>query len=125
MIKKLIVILIVTSLIGYLEWGGNNKMFVAEGELDILQKLFQDPLSVIHPFTLLPLLGQLFLLITLLQKRPKKWMILTGITGIGLLYLMMLIIGILGKNLKIVIFSLPFLLSSAWMIRTLSRSKAV
>ena len=125
MIKKLIVILIITSLVGYLEWGGNNKMFVAEGELDILHKLFQDPLSVIHPFTLLPLLGQLFLLITLLQKRPKKWMILTGITGIGLLYLMILITGIFSKNPRIIISSLPFLLASAWMIRTLSRSMAV
>lgn len=72
--KLLNFLLIVTSLLGYLEWGGDNHIFLFKAEAEILSKLFTDPLSVLHPFTLLPLAGQIILLITLFQK--KTWYIL-------------------------------------------------
>jgi len=64
--------LLLTSLIGYLEWGGNNNTFLFQAEGEILSKLFTDPGSVVHPFTLLPMTGQLILIVTLFLKEPTK-----------------------------------------------------
>ena len=50
--KILNLLLIVTSLFGYLEWGGNNSILLFQAEADIISKLFTDPTSVIHPFIL-------------------------------------------------------------------------
>ncbi|MEN8248355.1 MAG: hypothetical protein ABFS32_05450 [Bacteroidota bacterium] len=114
--KILNLALILTSLIGYLEWGGNNSMFLFQGEYDILTKLFIDPLSVVHPFTILPLLGQIILLITLFQKIPGKLLTYIGMIGIGVLMLMIFIVGIISFNYWILLSSLPYLITSAWVI---------
>jgi hypothetical protein len=71
--KTLNLLLVLTSLLGYLEWGTGNKMFLFQGELLIITKLFSNPESVIHPFILLPLFGQVLLIITLFQKQPGKF----------------------------------------------------
>ncbi|MFM9056429.1 MAG: hypothetical protein ACKOQY_07045 [Bacteroidota bacterium] len=42
-------LLILTSLFGFLEWGGNNQAFLFEAELDVLSRSFTDPVAVIHP----------------------------------------------------------------------------
>jgi hypothetical protein len=39
--------LLLTSLIGYLDWGGNNSTFLFQAEADVLSKLFTEPGSVI------------------------------------------------------------------------------
>ena len=109
--KILNLVLILTSLIGYLEWG-DNQMFLAEMEVDVLSKLIKDPMSVLHPLTILPLIGQLFLLITLFQKTPSKILTYFGIGGIGVLFLIMLIVGIISKNIWISISVLPFLITA-------------
>jgi len=70
--KILNALLLVTSLFGYLEWGGNNHLFLFQAEGEIFSKLISDPTSVIHPFILLPIIGQALLLITLFQKTPHK-----------------------------------------------------
>jgi hypothetical protein len=67
-------LLIITSLLGYLEWGKSNHMFLFQGEIEILSRLFVDFRSAIHPFTVFPLLGQVLLLVTLFQKQPRKWL---------------------------------------------------
>jgi len=107
--KILNLLLILTSLIGYLEWGQDNKSFLFQAELEIVSKLFTDPESVIHPLTLLPLAGQLLLLITLFQKKPGKILTYLGILGIGILLAFMFVIGLLSVNFKIVLFTIPFL----------------
>jgi len=107
--KILNALLILTSLIGYLEWGQDNKSFLFQAELEIFPKLFTDPKSVAHPFTLLPLAGQLLLFITLFQKRPGKILTYLGILGIGILLAFMFVIGLLSVNYKIVLSTIPFL----------------
>lgn len=109
--------LILSSLIGYLEWGTDNSMFLAQGELDILEKLFSDPMSVLHPLTLLPLLGQILLLITLFQKEPGKMLTYIGLGSIGLLLAFMFVIGIIGPNFKVLLSTIPFLVFSILAIR--------
>jgi hypothetical protein len=81
-------------------------------ELELLRKLFTDPMSVIHPFTLLPLFGQLLLIITLWQKQVSKKLTYLGIGCLGLLLLFLFIIGCLGLHLKIILSSVPFILTS-------------
>jgi hypothetical protein len=59
-------LLVLTSLFGYLEWGGENQIFLFQAEMELIRKLAIDPMAAAHPFTLVPLLGQMLLLITLL-----------------------------------------------------------
>jgi NAD/NADP transhydrogenase beta subunit len=110
--KILNFLLVVSSLIGYLEWGGNNAIFLGQAELDIIQKIFWDPLSVAHPFVLLPLVGQIILIITLFQKQPSKSWTYISMLMIGLLLGFMLIIGMISLNFKIAASVIPFLVIS-------------
>ena len=110
--KILNLILIVSSLFGYLEWGADQKMFLWQGEWDVITKLFTNPLSVIHPLTLLPLIGQICLLITLFQKQPSKRLTFAGLGGIALLFIVILIVGLISSNYKIFLSTLPFLITA-------------
>ncbi len=109
--------LILTSLIGYLEWGGGNNMFLIQGEIEIVSKLFNNPNSVIHPLTLLPLIGQVILIFTLFQKKPGKLLTFLGMGGIGVLLLLMFVIGLMEVNYKIIASVLPFLVVAILTIR--------
>lgn len=115
--KVLNLFLIITSLLGYLEWSGGNHMFLFTGEAEIIYKLFANPTSVIHPFVLLPLVGQILLLITLFQKIPSKILTYISIVGLGLLLGFMFIIGIICLNSKILISTIPFLIVAILTIR--------
>jgi len=107
--KVLNFLLIITSLIGYLEWGGNNHTFLFAAEAEIISKLFTEPGSILHPFTILPLVGQILLLITLFQKKPSKLLTLLSIGGLGILLGLMFVIGLISLNYKVILSTLPFL----------------
>lgn len=115
-IKFLHILLIISSLIGYLEWGTGNKSFLFEGEYEVLKNFFTNPRKAIHPFTVTPLLGQILLLITLFQKQPNKMLTYIGIGCIGLLLGFMFFIGITNVNFKILISTLPFLVIAIYRI---------
>ncbi|MBP6624006.1 MAG: hypothetical protein KA198_02475 [Chitinophagaceae bacterium] len=121
-LKLLNFVLIVSSLIGYLAWGGNQHMYLFQAEAEIISKLFTDPLSVLHPFTIFPMLGQLLLLVTLFQKKPSKVLTIISLIGLGILLALMCFIGIISSNLKIIISTLPFLVTATitmiYLIRT-------
>lgn len=107
--KKLLnLALIISSLFGYLEWSGGNAAFLYQMEFEVLSKLFEDPTSVLHPFTLLPLGGQLLLLATLFQRVPGRWLTALGVGCLGLLLGLMLFIGLLESRLSILSSTLPF-----------------
>lgn len=110
-------LLIITSLFGYLEWSGSSRSFLFQAEGEIVSKLFTDPISTLHPFTILPLLGQVILLFTLFQKKPSKTMTYISIGGLGILLIFMFIIGLLSLNYKIIISTIPFLVVSILAIR--------
>lgn len=114
--KLLCLFLILSSLLGYLEWGGNNHIFLFKAEAEIISRLFSNPASVIHPFVVLPLLGQIFLLITLFLRKPNKTLVYIGIGGIGLLFVLMFFIGLISLNFKIVLSTIPFILFSVLTI---------
>lgn len=105
------------SLIGYLEWGGGNTAFLIEAEIVALTKIFSDPISVLHPLTVLPLLGQLLLLLALFLKHENKILTLLGIGGIGILILLIFFIGCIDLNFKMIFFTLPFLITSGMIVK--------
>jgi len=120
--KVLNMLLIVTSLMGYLEWSGDNQMFLFQGEAEIIYKLFTNPTNLIHPFILLPLIGQMLLLITLFQKSPSKVLTYISIVGVGILLGFMFIIGLISLNFKIVISTIPFVVVVILVMRNLKKS---
>jgi hypothetical protein len=112
--KKLLnLLLILSSLFGFLEWGSDRHMFLYQAEGEVLTKLFTDPMSVIHPLTLFPLVGQLILLITLFQQRVSSLLTYLSIAGLGILLTLMLFVGIISLNYKIILSTLPFI-GIAW-----------
>lgn len=107
-LKLLNSLLILTSLIGYLEWGESQHMFFFQSEIQIISELFSDPQKVIHPFTILPLLGQIILIVTLFQKTPNKWLTIVGMACIAILLFFVLLIGVLSLNAAIFFSAMPF-----------------
>jgi hypothetical protein len=100
--------LIISSLLGYLEWNGGNHVFLYAAEADIFTKLFTHPLEVIHPLIVLPFLGQIALVITVFQKVPSPFLTYLGIGCLGILLGLMLFVGLLSLNIKIILSTLPF-----------------
>src|SRR5215217_5603226 len=107
--KKLILLVLFTSLIGYVEWGGGNYTFVAQAELEAFEQLFKQPLSVLHPLIILPFAGQVLLLINLFIKQPRKAFTYIGTACLGLLLGFMFIIGVTTLHFKTILSTLPFL----------------
>lgn len=108
--------LLLSSLIGYLEWGQGSHTFLFQAEVDILGIMFRNPAEALHPFTVLPMLGQTLLLLTLFQKQPNKVLTYAGIGCIGILLLLVLFIGIIGPNFRMIASALPFIILAVWTI---------
>lgn len=109
--------LILTSLFGYLEWGGNNNMFLIQGEIEIISKLLVDPTAVLHPFALLPLAGQVLLMVTLFQRSPSRILTFLGLSGLGVLLTFMFVIGMISLNMKVAFSTLPFLITGVITVK--------
>lgn len=101
--------LFLSFLPGYLEWGNNYHLFIFQAEGEIFSKLTSNPLSVLHPFTLIPFAGQIILVFTLFQKEPGKRLTFTGLACLSLLMVFLFFIGLLGMRLKIVASVIPFI----------------
>ena len=115
--KVLNFLLIFSSLFGYLEWSGNKHLFLFEAEAEIFSKLFTNPVSVLHPFTVLPIVGQILLVITLFQKTPNKTLTYISLAGLGLLLGFIFIVGLMSINFKIIISTIPFIVLAIFVIR--------
>jgi len=114
-------LLILTSLLGYLEWGNDRSSFLFQAEWEVLSRLFQDPLSVVHPLTLVPLLGQLLLFATLFQKEPGKALTLVGLGCLAILLVFICFIGVISLNWKILFSTVPFIMVAVLVILNLRK----
>lgn len=76
---------------------------------------------MLHPFTVLPMAGQLLLVFTLFQKMPSKGLTYVGLGCLGMLLGLMLAIGLMGFQYKIIISTLPFFVVSFFAIRELRK----
>jgi hypothetical protein len=115
--KILNLLVILTSLIGFLQWGKGNSMFLFQAEAEVLSKLFVSTMDVIHPLIMLPLLGQILLILTLFQKEPNKFLTLSGVCALGLLLGLMFFIGLIDLNIKILASTIPFLITVFFIFR--------
>lgn len=114
MAKLSIASLLLSFLICYLEWGQGNSSFVYEVEYQVLFQREATADTFTHPIILLPFCGQLLLVLALFQQKPNRKLVLTGIILMGLLVVLLFVIGLLGKNPKIALSTVPFLLSAGW-----------
>jgi hypothetical protein len=121
--KHHIILLLLSSLIGYLEWAGGNHGFLFELEAVVLQKLWSDPIAALHPFTILPMLGQLLLLVTLFQKKPAKALFISGLICLSTIMVLLLVIGLLTMKWKIIVCSLPFLVVAVAAVLDLRKNR--
>lgn len=116
--KKLLnAALILTSLIGYLEWGGGNHQFLFQIEYELIFGALKDLNNFKHPFVLLPMLGQVLILITLFQKTPGRTLTFIGLTCMSLLMLFILLVGVLGVNLRVILSTIPFVITGILVLR--------
>jgi hypothetical protein len=113
--------LIFTSLFGYLEWGKDSHSFLFQVEFEVFSQFFTNPASVPHPFILVPLFGQVLILVTLFQSNPSKILTYIGMACLGLLLGLMFFIGLWGFNFKILISTLPFTVTVILVIRNFSK----
>jgi hypothetical protein len=110
------ILLIIFSGIGYLEWGGNQSIFLFQAEFEIITKLCTNPISVIHPFTILPIIGQFLILYAIIKPPFNPKIMYTGIGLLSILLGFMFIIGCISVNYKILISTLPFLGLSGFVV---------
>ena len=107
-----ILLLILSSLLGYLEWGGGNRAFLHEMERDVILKLISSPKTAIHLLTILPLFGQYLLIAALIRKTNSIKLIYWGVGLISSLLLFIFFIGLISLQWEIFMSALPFIVLS-------------
>jgi type IV secretory pathway VirB6-like protein len=115
-------LVLLTSMLGYLQWGTDQSSFLFQAEWEVLRKLFTHPIEALHPFTVLPMLGQILLLVSLFQAKPSKVLTFLGIGGIGLLLVLLFFIGLISLNFPILGSVIPFMVVAFFAIRIQMRS---
>lgn len=121
--KLLIIGILISSLFAYLEWGKGGHSFLFEIEYTVISKIFTKPIEVLHPLVIVPLIGQILLIISLFQKNPSKILVIAAIAALALLLLIILVVGILSKNYKIALSVTPFLVFTYFIIKNLRFQK--
>jgi hypothetical protein len=121
--KMKVLFLIINSLFVYLSWGKESAAFLFQMEYEIISKLFTNPLSALHPFTIIPLLGQILLLISLFQKTPNVVLLKIGIGCLLFLIGFVMIVGLLSRRISIIVSTLPFITVALVTLKTLRTAK--
>ena len=109
--------LLISFQFGYLEWGKGQKMFIYEAAILIFQKATHHLMAVLHPFTLIPFLGECLLMYTIFQKSPAKIISLIAVTCLSILMLLLLAIGLLAHNFLITLSTIPFIVIAMLQVR--------
>jgi hypothetical protein len=116
--KRLInICLLLSFLLGYLEWGKTHSLFIFQGEAEIILKAKNNLRSILHPLILIPFLGQILLLYTVFQPTVSRVLSLTGLACLSILMLLLFIVGLLTLNLKIACSTLPFIITGIFALR--------
>lgn len=103
--------LLISSLFVYLEWP-NQSAFLLQIEYGLFFNSNSTVESFAHPLILLPLLGQLLLLVALFKKPQNFRLTFIGMGLLNLLILFILFVGLVAWNLKIIFSAVPFVLIS-------------
>ncbi|OYU83439.1 MAG: hypothetical protein CFE24_11385 [Flavobacterium sp. BFFFF2] len=120
--KKLLAFLLISSCLGYLEWGDQHQ-FLAEMEWEVLTKAWDDPISALHPFTIIPLVGQLLLFWALFQRKSHYPLQYVAIASLFLLLGFMSFIGFMSLNMRVLVSTFPFLLGVGLYVKHRLKNK--
>lgn len=115
--KILNILLILTSLFGYLEWTKIGYAFLFQAEAEIFHRLFTHSREALHPVTIIPFVGHVLLFFTLFQKKPGELLTCISIGILGLLMGYLFVIGLLGLHFKIALSAFPFLVVAVLALR--------
>jgi hypothetical protein len=116
--KRLLnICLFLLFLIGYLEWGKGHHAFIIQMESEIFLKAKNDLKSILHPLILIPFCGQILLIITFFQKEVSRILSLTGLTCLSLFILLLLFVGLISLNIRIVGSTLPFIITAIFVLK--------
>ena len=75
------------------------------------------PAALVVALTLLPLAGQLILLISACMKKPDRRMAMAGQLMLSILVGLILIVGLLDLNSRIILSTAPFIIASVVFYR--------
>lgn len=114
--KPALLLSVVTFFFCYLEWGVGQSAFLYEAAYQVFLHRESAGDNLSHPFILLPLAGLLVLIYQAFQPVPSRRWVYLGLALPGLLVLFLMFIGAVSQNIKIVVSTLPFLLSAGWVI---------
>lgn len=107
----------------YVEWA-NESATLFQMEWIILRSLGSAAYNFLHPVVLMPMVGQLLLLVSMLRVRPLRALVLTGIAMLGILVLLVLLAGIMGRQLLMILSCLPFIGLAILYVRIASAAKS-
>lgn len=108
--------IILSSLFPYLSWGkGSNNAFLFEIEWQILSRINTDAAALLHPMVLIPITGQLVILIFGVIY-PKIPLVYLGILCLFMLIGFVMFIGFFSQNFQIILSCIPFHLTSVLYI---------
>ena len=104
--------LVISSLFGYMEWGDNQSSFIFQVEYSLLFGDAGSTDSFSHPLILIPLIGQVLLLITVFQKSPNNKLSVLGLICLSVIMYFLCFIGVVSTNLSVILSTAPFLILS-------------
>jgi hypothetical protein len=115
--KKLLnILLIMTSLIGYLEWP-NNHGFLFQLQYELLFGSARDFKNFLHPAILFPMTGELILIFTMFQKIPDRILTLIGLACVAVIMILLMIVGVASTNIKIAGSTIPFFITTYFVLK--------
>jgi hypothetical protein len=116
--KKIInICLLLTFLVGYLEWGKDHSAFIFQSEAEIFLKARNNFVSFLHPLILIPLCGQIIILYTIFQQKTSRILSLLGLACLSTIMLLLFFIGLITLNIKIAGSTLPFIITGVFVLR--------
>lgn len=122
--KKIVnIMIILSSLLGYLEWGKDQHAFIFEVVIDLLFKKTASISAFLHPFILIPISGLIMLLITVFQKNVSRLLSILGLACLSSIMLLLFFIGLLFPSIKIICSTIPFIICGIISIRFHWRKK--
>ncbi|MCC7465055.1 MAG: hypothetical protein IT261_02235 [Saprospiraceae bacterium] len=117
--KKLPLLLtVITFFFCYLEWGAGQSAFLYEAALQVFSQRESAGDNFSHPLISLPFLGLLVLIYQAFQPKPNRRWVYLGLALPAILVLLILLVGILSGNGKVLVSTLPFLASAVWAVRS-------
>jgi hypothetical protein len=119
-ILKLLILL--SFFLCYLEWGQGHHGFLYQLAWSVFT-MQENATSFLHPFIFIPLGGVLAMAISSASPGKARRLTIVAIAMMSMLVLLILLVGILAPNIKIILSTVPFLFTSVVYLVAATREK--